>query len=157
MKFSLLGLAGGFLLLFLFINFVVSSRAEQSISFNHKNHQDQGVGCITCHPYFNEYAFSGMPDLNICLECNKEPVTKSPEEEKIRRFQKKGEQIPWRRLYEEPDHVYFSHRAHIVIGKIECKTCHGNIGESQRPPTKPFVQMTMSWCMNCHGRNKVTN
>ncbi len=157
MKFFLLGLAGGFLFLLLFINSVVGSKAEQPISFNHKKHQDQGVECITCHPFFNEQTFSGMPGLHTCLECHGEPVTQSPEEEKIRQFQKKKQEIPWRRIYEEADHVFFSHRRHVVLGKIPCQTCHGNIAQSERPPAKPWVKMTMKWCMDCHTKNKVTN
>ena len=98
-----------------------------------------------------------MPNITICLECHKEPITKSPEEEKIRQFQKKGQEIPWRRIYEEADHVFFSHRRHAVLGKLQCQTCHGDIGQIERPPTKPWVKMTMKWCMDCHTKNKVTN
>jgi hypothetical protein len=45
----------------------------------------------------------------------------------------------------------------LILGKLQCQTCHGEIGESQIPPAEPFVQMTMSWCMNCHTKKKVTN
>ncbi len=157
MKFFLLGLAVGFLLLFLFISFGFGFKTDQPISFNHKEHLEQGLECDSCHRYFKTQNFSGMPEISICMECHKEAITKNPEEEKIRQFPKKGEEIPWKRLYGEPDHVYFSHRAHVVLGKIECKPCHGDIGESQKPPTKPFAQMTMSWCMNCHAKKKATN
>jgi hypothetical protein len=44
-----------------------------------------------------------------------------------------------------------------VLGKIPCQTCHGNIGQRERPPTKQWVKMTMKWCMECHTKNKVTN
>ena len=157
MKFFLLGLAAGFLLLFLFISLGFGSKTEQPISFNHKKHLDQGLECDTCHRYFKTQNFSGMPDITTCLECHKEPITKSPEEESIRQFYKKGEKIPWKRLYEEPDHVFFSHRRHVVLGKIVCQTCHGNIGQSERPPAKPWVRMSMDWCMNCHTKTKASN
>ena len=157
MKFFLLGLAIGFLLLLILISLSAGSKAEQPISFNHKKHLDQGVDCLTCHPYPKKQTFSGMPSLAICLECHKEPLTKNPEEEKIRQFQKQGKEIPWKHLYHQPDHVFYSHRRHVVLGGIECQTCHGDIGESERPPTKPFVRMTMGWCMTCHAKKKVTN
>jgi hypothetical protein len=157
MKPFLIGLAIGFILIALFISLGFGSRKEQPISFNHKEHLEQGLECDTCHRFYKTQTFSGIPHLNTCLECHKEPVTQSPEEEKIRQFQKKGEEIPWRRIYGEPDHVFFSHRRHVVLGKIPCQTCHGNIGKSERPPTKPWVKMTMKWCMNCHRKNKVTN
>ena len=157
MKFFLLGLAIGFLLFFLFINLSVDSKANQPIAFNHKKHMEQGLGCDTCHRHYKTETFSGMPDTAVCLECHKDPVTQSPEEEKIRQFAKKGEAIPWKQIYREPDHVFYSHRRHVVLGKMECQTCHGTIGQSEKPPTTPFVQMTMGWCMNCHAKKGVTN
>jgi len=157
MKPFLIGLAIGVILLFLLISFGLGSKAEQPISFNHKKHLEQGLGCDACHRFFKTQTFSGIPDLNTCLECHKEPITKSQEEEKIRQFQQKKEEIPWRRLYEQPDHVFFSHRRHALLGKIPCKTCHGEIGQSEKPPTKPSVKMTMSWCMDCHTKTNTTN
>jgi len=157
MKFFLLGLVVGFLLLLLFISLGFGFKTDQPISFNHKKHLEQGLECDSCHHHFKTQNFSGMPDLTTCLECHKEPVTQSPEEEKIRQFQKKGKEIPWRRVYGEPDHVFFSHRRHVVLGKTPCATCHGDIAQSERPPSKPWVKMTMKWCMDCHTKNKVTN
>jgi hypothetical protein len=157
MKFFLLGLVAGFLLLLLFISLGFGFKTDQPISFNHKKHFEQGLECDSCHHYFKTQNFSGMPDLTTCLECHKEPVTQSPEEEKIRQFQKKGQEIPWRRIYGEPDHIFYSHRRHVVLGKIPCATCHGDIAQSERPPSKPWVKMTMKWCMDCHTKNKVTN
>ena len=157
MKLFVIGLIIGVTFLFLLITLGFSSRAGQPISFNHKKHLEQGVECNTCHVYYKVQAFSGLPDIAICLECHKEPVTKSPEEEKIRQFEKKGKEIPWKQVYREPDHVFYSHRRHVVLGKIPCQACHGNIAQSEKPPSKPWVSMTMSWCMNCHAKNKVTN
>ncbi len=157
MKSFLIGLAAGVLLLFFLIGLGVGSKTEQPISFNHKKHLEQGLECDACHRFYKTQTFSGLPDLNTCLECHKEPATKSPEEEKIRQFQKKREEIPWKRLYREPDHVFFSHRRHVVLGKLQCQTCHGDIGQRETPPAKPWVKMTMNWCMDCHTKNKVTN
>lgn len=157
MKFFLVGLAIGALILLLLIGVGFTSRTGQPISFNHKKHAEQGLECDACHRYYKTQNFSGLPDIATCLECHKEPITKSLEEEKIRQFQKKGEEIPWKQIYEEPDHVFFSHRRHVVLGKIQCQTCHGNIGQTEKPPSKPWVKMTMDWCMNCHVKNKVTN
>lgn len=156
-KFFLIGLAAGVLILFLFIRLGIGSRTGQPILFNHKKHLEQGLECDSCHRYFKTQNFSGMPDTSICLECHKEAITKNPEEEKIRQFAKRGKEIPWKRIYGEPDHVFFSHRRHVVLGKLSCQACHGNIAESVRPPSTPWVNMTMGWCMNCHTKNKVTN
>jgi hypothetical protein len=157
MKPFLIGLGIGALLLFLLISLGIGSKAGQPISFNHKKHVDQGLECDACHRYYKTQSFSGLPSIAICLECHKEPITSNPEEEKIRQYEKKKEQIPWRHIYGEPDHVFFSHRRHVVLGKIACQTCHGNIAQSEKPPSKPWVKMTMSWCMNCHRKSKATN
>jgi hypothetical protein len=157
MKFFLVGLAAGFLLLLLFINLGLGSKTEQPIPFNHKKHLEQGLECDSCHRYFKTQTFAGMPDIATCLQCHQEAVTKSPEEEKIRQFARKGEEIPWKHVYKEPDYVFYSHRRHAILGKISCQTCHGNIGNSERPPSRPYAAMTMRWCMACHTQRKVTN
>ena len=156
-KFLLIGLAAGVLFLLLLVSFGIGSKSGQPIHFNHKKHLGQGLECDACHRYFKTQNFSGTPDISICMECHKEAITKNPGEEKIRQFAKKREEIPWKRIYGEPDHVFFSHRRHVVLGKLQCQTCHGNIAESERPPSKPWVNMTMNWCMGCHTKNKVTN
>jgi hypothetical protein len=95
-------LAIGLLLLFLIISFGLGSKADQPIYFNHKKHLEQGLECDACHRFFKTQTFSGMPDFNTCLQCHKEPITKTTEEEKIRQFQKKGQEISWKRIYEQP-------------------------------------------------------
>jgi hypothetical protein len=157
MKSFLIGLAIGTAILLLLINFGSGFKSEQPISFNHKKHQEQGVECATCHSHFKEQTFSGMPKVSICWECHKESITKHPDEEKIRQFQKKGEDIPWKRVYQQPDDVFFSHRRHVVLAGMECKSCHGDMGLSERPPSAPWVKMTMKWCMDCHTKTKANN
>jgi len=156
-KLVLIGLILGALLLLILGGLGFGSKTAQPISFSHKKHTAQGLSCDTCHIYFKTQTFSGMPRLETCLDCHKDPVTKSPEEEKIRDYQKKNQEISWARLYVQPDHVFFSHRRHVVLGKMDCQTCHGAIGESDRPPSKPWVKMTMKWCMDCHSKKQVTN
>lgn len=157
MKPFLIGLAIGVVLLILFFGLGFSSKNGQPISFNHKKHQEQGVECITCHTHFKDQTFSGMPRVAVCMECHKDSITKNPDKEKIRQFSQKGEEVPWKRLYQQPDHVFFSHRRHVVLAKMECQNCHGDIGQSERPPTKPWVNMTMKWCMDCHTKTKANN
>ncbi len=157
MKFFIIGVIIGALFLTLLFTLGFGFKAEQPIAFSHKKHHEQGIECDTCHRYYKTQTFSGMPTVEVCMECHKEPQTKNPEEEKIRQFSQKKEEIPWKRMYGEPDHVFFSHRRHAVLGKLKCETCHGPIGMSEQPPSGPYVKMTMRWCMNCHAKSKVTN
>jgi len=157
MKYFLIGVLVGVVLLFLCITFSQGFKSGQPISFNHKKHVEQGLECDTCHPFYKTQSFSGLPKIATCLECHKEPITQNPEEEKIRQFEREKKEITWRQVYKEPDHVFYSHRRHVVLGKLECNVCHGDMKESEAPPPKPWVDMNMSWCMECHTRSKVTN
>jgi cytochrome c551/c552 len=61
--------------------------------------------------------------------------------------------IPWVRIHNLPDHVYFNHSQHVKVGKQNCQTCHGNIQEMGE--VKQFSDLSMGWCINCHRESKV--
>jgi len=61
--------------------------------------------------------------------------------------------IPWVKIHNLPDHVYFNHSQHVKVGKQNCQTCHGNIQEM--PVVKQFSNLSMGWCINCHRESKV--
>ncbi len=61
--------------------------------------------------------------------------------------------IPWVRIHNLPDHVYFNHSQHVKVGKQQCQTCHGNIQEM--PEVYQFTDLSMGWCVNCHRETKV--
>jgi len=61
--------------------------------------------------------------------------------------------IPWVKVHNLPDHVYFNHSQHIKVGKQQCQTCHGNIQEM--PEVYQFSELSMGWCINCHRESKV--
>jgi len=61
--------------------------------------------------------------------------------------------IPWVKIHNLPDHVYFNHSQHIKVGKQNCQTCHGNIQEMGE--VKQFSDLSMGWCINCHRESKV--
>jgi PAS domain S-box-containing protein len=73
-----------------------------------------------------------------------------------------GLSVPWIKVDDLPDYVYFNHEAHVNAG-ISCLVCHGKVNEMTRVyQAKPF---NMAWCLNCHRnpapylrpRNEVTN
>ncbi len=152
----LLGIALVVVILLIIILQTVLGGVKQPIAFNHKLHAENGLECIDCHPYFEEQASSGKPSLETCQSCHEEPQGESKEEKKLMEYIKAGNEIEWQRLYRVPEDVYFSHMRHVVLGKIECSTCHGDIGESSKPPSKP-LKHTMKNCMNCHEEKEATN
>lgn len=141
--------------LWAFFSMARESDLKQPITFTHKKHVEKGFPCETCHQTVEKAAHAGLPSLQICLMCHSAPITESPEEEKIREYAKRGEELRWAKVYKLPDNVYYSHRRHVGLGKLECKTCHGAIGESTAPPTEPVVALTMNWCLECHRERKV--
>ena len=61
--------------------------------------------------------------------------------------------IPWTKIHNLPDHVYFNHSQHVKVGQQDCQTCHGNIQDMDE--VKQFSDLSMGWCVNCHRTTKV--
>jgi predicted CXXCH cytochrome family protein len=133
-------------------------KISQPVAFNHKLHvEENGMDCVECHVYVTSQPFAGLPGVERCLECHEEAQTDSSEEEKIRQTAANGEELAWNRLYVMPEHVYYSHRRHVVAGKLECAECHGPFAEATSPPPRPLNKISMDFCMDCHENRGVTN
>jgi predicted CXXCH cytochrome family protein len=52
--------------------------------------------------------------------------------------------------------VYYTHRRHAGIGELECENCHGAIADTERPPERALVRVTMEFCMDCHREREQT-
>lgn len=152
----LVGLAGAVIVLFLVLLLRLWGGTSQPIAFNHKIHAANDVACSECHPYYKDHAASGRPRLETCAACHEESLSESKEQLKVVEAVQKGEEIPWKRLYRVPEDVYFSHQRHVVLGGLECQTCHGDIGESTKPPARA-VKIKMKKCMKCHEVKGVSN
>lgn len=148
------------ILLVLLVWFVLNlnSKIIQPISYNHKVHiEEAGLECQDCHVYVETMPSATIPGIEVCSECHEdEPMTDSPEELKVIKHIKDGKEIEWKRIYELPDHVYFSHRRHVVLGELECATCHGNVESLTEPDSWPFRELSMDNCMDCHKEHNVT-
>ena len=133
----------------------------QPLGYNHKIHiENAGLTCADCHTPVQSSSSSAttIPSLEVCTPCHSEqPISESPEEKKLLEFVAQKTEIPWKRVYSVPDHVYFSHRRHVTKAGLECKVCHGDVQEFTKPITAPFVPVTMENCMRCHRENNVTN
>ncbi len=136
---------------------VMGRGAKQPIRFNHKTHKEQGLECTMCHQYVRERTFAGSPRIEVCLECHEEPITESPEEAKIQQYAEEKKKIPWVPLDRMPKHVFFTHRRHVLVAGIQCETCHGKIGETVKPPSRPLKMLSMNDCMDCHRKTGADN
>lgn len=136
----------------------VADRVEQPIAFNHRAHVASAqIECSQCHAYFSQGAHSGLPDAEVCMGCHTEALTQSREEAKLRDSFQRGQPGAFRKLFHLPSHVYYSHRRHVVLGKLECAGCHGDIANSELPPSRPLVKISMNFCVQCHSKSNVTN
>ncbi len=125
---------------------------EQPIQFNHQAHKD--LECSGCHEFVETEAFAGLPTLDLCMMCHETPLSESPEEEKIRRLANGGSPVQWQRLFKQPGHVFYSHRRHVGIAGLECRQCHGDMGDTVVPPTR-VLNLTMDDCISCHEASEV--
>jgi hypothetical protein len=131
----------------------------QPIKYNHKLHiENVELICNDCHMYAESMPSATIPNIKVCEECHsEEPMTDSPEEAKLINYIEKGKHIPWQRIYSVPDHVYFSHRRHVLVAELDCSECHGHVEELTEPSAYPLWLPSMDNCIDCHKRLKVTN
>lgn len=61
--------------------------------------------------------------------------------------------IPWVKIHNLPDHVYFNHAQHVNVGKVQCQRCHGPIHEMDE--VYQSAPLSMGWCINCHRQTQV--
>ncbi|MFQ5876696.1 MAG: cytochrome c3 family protein [Acidobacteriota bacterium] len=129
-------------------------RVVQPIVFSHQKHAGElEMGCDLCHELYGSSAHAGLPKLTACLECHEEAQTESPEEQRIRDLAGEGEDDVFRKLFRLPDHAFYTHRRHVAVAGLECRTCHGTIAETASPPERPLVRIDMDFCLDCHERS----
>lgn len=151
-------------LIFLFLLVTVSlfiswsGKPPQPIKYNHKIHiEEAGLTCTDCHQYVEETPVAGLPTIEVCLECHEEALTENPEEAKLIKIANSSKKIFWHKVNIMPPDVYFSHRRHVGLAKIECEKCHGKMEQMTSPPQKPAINLSMKFCMNCHKEVEAEN
>lgn len=124
---------------------------SQPVAFNHRKHTEElGLTCEFCHKYARTSAHSGLPDAETCSMCHRVPQGTSEEAAKVAQLVASGDPLYFNKLFRLPSHVFYTHRRHVGIAGLECESCHGAIAETERPPPRPLVTMTMDYCIDCH-------
>lgn len=123
-------------------------RVVQPVAFDHRHHvRDDGIDCIYCHTAAETSASAGVPATDVCMGCHAQIWPDSPQLAIVRKSWETGVAIPWRRVNDVPDHVYFHHGVH-VRGGVACARCHGRVENMAR--VERAAPMTMGWCIDCH-------
>ncbi len=174
-----LGGMGVVFLLVLLTQTETFGKGKQPIAFNHKKHLQRHVACEVCHPLYKSHTRAGIPGVKTCIRCHEEVIYRLPEKDKIQKYRKAGREIPWSRVYKiKPDiygldrhlfgipskildHIYggknpvnFSHQRHTTIGRVDCKECHGDVVNAEKPFTEPLVPIEMPRCIACHEKQE---
>ncbi len=124
---------------------------QQPINFPHPVHLAAGITCRHCHNYTDTSPVAQIASAQLCMECHRVVATDRPEIQKLTGYYERGEEIPWVRVYNVPDFVYFSHRMHIAAG-VQCAACHGNMQEQVK--TYQANTLNMGFCITCHRANE---
>ncbi len=128
-----------------------AAEVRQPVAYNHSVHVKKlSLDCETCHETSKTGDVAGLPPLAACAACHQEANGTSPEEKKVVAAVAAGREIGWRRLYGVPRHVYFTHRRHVLVARVACERCHGDMGSQTHPPPAALVALTMDGCLACH-------
>lgn len=119
--------------------------------------------CMNCHMQISEYTGEQLYDY----EGNK--IDGTAEIQKLYEYagwdkengkyklKENGEidakPIPWVKIHNLPDHVYFNHAQHVGVGQVQCQSCHGEVQFMDE--VKQFSPLSMGWCINCHRETSV--
>ena len=138
----------------------------QPIEYSHEVHAGKlEIECVYCHSGALQSRTAMIPSANVCMNCHKAvsegPLTGTEEIQKIydaigwdgSAYTGETTPIEWVKVHNLPDHVYFSHQQHYVVGDVDCTECHGDM-------TKETVgvqneKLTMAWCLECHNTRQV--
>jgi hypothetical protein len=118
------------------------------------------IPCVYCHtnPYKGRH--STVPAIDICMNChevvgqNREWVLKMKQD-----YWDKGKNIPWVKVHDLPDFVYYDHAAHLNAvddkgkAKVECADCHGKVEETNVVSIQNAFNM--GWCIDCHRKPEI--
>ncbi len=150
----------------------------QPIHYSHKIHAgDNQIECKYCHSSARVSKHSGIPSLNVCMNCHKSisevaeatataDYSKEFYDGEIQKLYKavgwdadsqsytgETEPVKWVRIHNLPDFAYFNHSQHVSVAGVECQTCHGPVEEMEI--MYQHAPLTMGWCINCHRETNV--
>jgi mono/diheme cytochrome c family protein len=122
----------------------------QPIAFSHKIHSGENkIECQYCHSSAKHSKHSGIPSVNVCMNCHKN-IAEVSEETKVEwngvtygkaeldkeiakvydaagwdpdalEYTGETKPIKWIRIHNLPDFVYFNHSQHRVVAGVKCQ------------------------------------
>ena len=137
----------------------IGHQPKQPIPFSHKVHAGQlKLDCRYCHNTVDKAAHAAVPPSATCANCHSgadangsvrisairsESLSLAP----LRQSLATQQSIPWKRVHDLPDYVYFDHSAHVTHG-VSCVECHGRV--DQMEVVTQVKTLSMTFCLDCH-------
>jgi len=126
---------------------------RQPIPYSHKRHLAMGLQCSGCHVNPEAGKLMTYPPTSTCMGCHAAVATDRPAIQTLASFASSGKPIPWARVYQVPDYVYWKHGPHLEA-KVTCAECHGPVAERDVITNETNVT-TMLGCRTCHDKRQV--
>ncbi len=149
------GAAGGLVYAVVFVYFGFSPKTVdvgympvQPVPYSHALHAGKlGIDCRYCHSSVEQAGMAAVPATETCMNCHKMIRTQSPKLAMVRDSASSGKPVPWVRVHDLPDYVYFNHSAHVTRG-VGCVSCHGRVDRMEE--VYQDQPLSMGWCLDCH-------
>jgi hypothetical protein len=130
------------------------SRAPvQPLPYSHKQHVALELPCRLCHVNPDAGKLMTYPATAICMTCHATVAADRPTIQKLAAYAADDKPIPWVRVYQVPDYVYWEHGPHLAAA-VTCAECHGPVAERDVIAQETNV-VTMLGCRTCHDKRQV--
>ncbi len=120
----------------------------QPIHYSHRIHAGENkIECKYCHSSARVSKVSGIPSLNVCMNCHKSIYQVADEtlemgkqeygvdynkeikklyaavgwDEENQKYTGETQPVEWIRIHNLPDFAYFNHSQHHIVGGIQCQ------------------------------------
>lgn len=121
---------------------------DQPIPYSHKLHAGElAIPCQYCHAYARRSEMAGVPSVAKCMNCHENITSGTEPIAKLKDHFERRTPIAWARVYDLPDHVWFSHKRHVAKN-IECRRCHGAVETLE--VNARVNDFKMGFCLDCH-------
>ncbi len=130
----------------------VTAAPVQPIPYSHKQHLALGLQCRTCHVNPDAGKLMTYPPTAFCMGCHQTVAANSPPIQKLAEFAASGKPVPWVRVYQVPDYVFWQHGSHLEA-KVDCAECHGPVAERDVISLETNV-VKMLGCVTCHDKRQ---
>ena len=81
------------------------------------------------------------------MSCHSQIWKNAPMLEPVRASLREDKGLPWTKVHQLADFVYFNHGIHVQKG-VGCTECHGRI--DHMPLAWKEKPLNMEWCLDCH-------